>query len=271
MDVFTLLGVFVSGIAVLGGQFLEGGTFTQLVQGTSILIVVGGTLGATLVSFPSQDIRNSLSLFPLLFSQVKIPYRSLMNEIIEVAQAVRKDGLLALDGQRVPMHHPLFKKGMKHVVNGLESKTVREILETEIELIYEEKRNAVRVIEKAGSFAPAIGIVGAVLGLIQVMNQLDDPSRIGAGVAAAFVSTLYGLIFAHFILLPAASNLKAKLDLMIREQELVKEGVIGIQEGLNPQFLQDRLEVYAQQTSQAYIPPAQDEDEEYEEEEYEEE
>jgi chemotaxis protein MotA len=171
-----------------------------------------------------------------------------IDEIVKAAAIVRKEGLLAVEPVRATFTDPLFKKIIKYVIDGFEANTVREIIETEIERGLEEDQNAAKVFESAGGFAPTIGILGAVLGLIHVMTMLSDPSKIGEGIAVAFVATIYGVGLANLILPPWSMKLKRKATERMVAREVVKMGVIGIQEGLNPSFLQEKLEVYAHQS-----------------------
>jgi chemotaxis protein MotA len=247
MDIATLLGLVIGLTAILVGQVLEGGHISQIVQPTAALIVLGGTLGATLVSFPTQDIVHALRAFPQLFGDVTSDFRRLIHEIVEIAAIARKEGVLAVEGQREKVSNPLLKKTLKYVIDGYEPQAVREIIEAEIDHALEEEEAAAKVYESAGGFAPTIGIIGAVLGLIHVMSQLDDPSKIGSGIAVAFVATVYGVGIANLFLIPAGSKLKRKAAIRALSKEIVKIGVTGIQEGLNPHFLREKLEVYIEE------------------------
>lgn len=248
MDIATLLGTLLGIGALVGGQLLEGGHIGQILQGTAALIVLGGTLGATLVAFPTADVLRAFRQLPSAYSEVNIDVRPLIEEIIRVAQVARKEGLLAIEPIRATIRNPLFKRSIKYVVDGFEPATVREIIEAEITMKLEDEENAARVFEGAGGYAPTIGILGAVLGLIHVMSMLNDPSRIGEGIAVAFVATVYGVGLANLLLLPWASKLKRKAALRLLEREVVKLGVVGIQEGANPNFLQERLLVYVEES-----------------------
>src|SRR5262249_14470363 len=156
-----------------------------------------------------------------------------------IAAVARKEGVLAVETQREGIRNPLFKKSLKFVIDGFEPATVREIIDAEIQLAFEEEENAGKVFEGAGGYAPPIGIIGAVLGLIHVMAMLNDPSKIGEGIAVAFVATVYGVGIANLILIPWGTKLKRKAAQRMLVKEVVKLGVVGIQEGLNPHFLQE--------------------------------
>src|SRR4029078_5610196 len=163
------------------------------------------------------------------------------------ATIARKEGVLAVEGQRDSIQNPLFKKTIKYVIDGFEPNTVKEIIDTEIYLAFEEEECAVKVGEGAVGFSPTIGIIGAVLGLIHVMSMLNDPSKIGEGIAVAFVATVYGVGMANRLLVPWGTTLKRKGSQEMMSKEVVRLGVIGIQEGLNPHFLQEKLEVFVEE------------------------
>ena len=247
MDLASLIGTLLGVSAVVGGQLLEGGQIGQILQLTAAIIVVGGTVGAMLVAYPTQDIKKALGLIPLIYKNVNLDVRPTIDEIIRIATIARKEGVLAVEGQRESIQNPLFKKTIKYVIDGFEPNTVKEIIDTEISIAFEDEENAGKVFEGAGGFSPTIGIIGAVLGLIHVMAMLNDPSKIGEGIAVAFVATVYGVGMANLILIPWGTKLKRKAQQRMMTKEVVKLGVIGIQEGLNPHFLQEKLEVFVEE------------------------
>jgi chemotaxis protein MotA len=248
-DLASVFGTLLGIAGVVGGQLLEGGHIHQIVQFTSALIVFGGTFGAMLLAYPMSDIRRAFSMIPSIYLESHADVGPVIEEIVKAATIVRKEGLLAVEPVRVTFKDPLFKKSIKYVIDGFESNTVREIMETEIERGFEEDESAAKVFEGAGGFAPTIGILGAVLGLIHVMTMLNEPSKIGEGIAVAFVATIYGVGLANLILLPWSMKLKRKASERMVAMEVIKMGVIGIQEGLNPSFLQEKLEVFAHQST----------------------
>jgi chemotaxis protein MotA len=258
MDLTTFLGLLIGVSAILVGQVLEGGHLSQILQPTAALIVLGGTLGATLVSFPTQDVLRAVRAFPTLFGEMTSDFRRLIDQIVEIATIARKEGVLAVEGQREKISHPLLRKTLKYVIDGYEPQAVREIIEAEIDHALEEEEAAAKVYESAGGFAPTIGIIGAVLGLIHVMSQLEDPSKIGSGIAVAFVATVYGVGIANLFLIPAGSKLKRKAAIRALSKEIIKIGVTGIQEGLNPHFLREKLEVYVEERLRKSAPGVKD-------------
>ena len=247
MDLASFIGTFLGVAGVIGGQLLEGGKIEQIMQGTAAIIVLGGTFGAMFLSFPSQDIKKAFVLLPSIFKKVDLDCRPTIDEIIRIATLVRKEGVLAVEKERELIQNEFFKRSIKFVIDGFEPNTVKEILDNEILFSLEEEENAAKVFEGAGGYSPTIGIIGAVLGLIHVMSMLNDPSKIGEGIAVAFVATVYGVGLANLILIPWGAKLKRKAQQKVLMKEVVKTGVIGIQEGLNPHFLQEKLQVFVEE------------------------
>jgi len=249
MELVTVAGVLLGLFAVFGGALLEGLHVSSLLQGTAAVIVFGGTLGATLVSYPRQDVRRALKMLRHIFTNVETDVGPLVDEIIAVAAVARKEGVLALEGMRENVKDPLFKRAMRFVIDGFEPQTVRDILRAEIDQAYEEEEAAGKVWEGAGGYAPTIGIIGAVLGLIHVLSSLGKPgSDLGSGIAVAFVATVYGVASANLFFIPFGTKLKRKAAMRAAAKEVVIIGVAGIQEGLNPHFLREKLDVYIEKS-----------------------
>ena len=254
MDFASVFGTILSFAGVIGGQLLEGGHLHQIMQGTAAIIVLGGTLGAMLLSFPMSDIKRAFAMIPSIYKDEKMNPRETIDEIIRIATIARKEGVLAVEGQRDTIKNELFKKSIKYVIDGFEPNTVKEIIETEIFLEFEEEEAAGKVFEGAGGYAPTVGIIGAVLGLIHVMSMLNDPSKIGEGIAVAFVATVYGVGLANLLFIPWGTKLKRKAGMKMVQKEVVKLGIVGIQEGLNPHFLQEKLEVFVEEKFRKHAP-----------------
>jgi chemotaxis protein MotA len=247
MDLPSLIGTILGLTAVFGGALLEGLHLGDIMIGTAAIIVFGGTFAAMLVSFPPQDVSRAFKMIGLVYKKVDLDVRPLIAEIIRIATIARKEGVLAVEGQKDTIQDPLFKKSIKYVIDGFEPNTVKEIIDNEIYIAFEEEEAAGKVWEGAGGYAPTIGIIGAVLGLIHVMKSLDDPSKIGGGIAVAFVATVYGVGSANLLLIPWGTKIKRKAAQRMMAKEVVKLGVVGIQEGLNPHFLQEKLEVFVEE------------------------
>lgn len=242
MDFLTIAGLVVGLIAILGGQILEGGHVGSIMQFTAAVIVLGGTLGAVLVNYPLSVVMLTLKNIKMVFMEPKENPANMINQIVEFASLSRKEGLLALEQKVKTLDDPFFRKGLQLVVDGTEPKLIREILEIEMSAEEEHMHTAAKPLESAGGYSPTIGIIGAVLGLIHVMENLADPSKLGSGIAVAFVATVYGVGSANLIFLPLAGKMKLKVKSMIVTRELILEGLLSIATGENPRHIQEKLE-----------------------------
>jgi chemotaxis protein MotA len=245
MDFTTIGGILIALGAILGGQALEGGHIGSILQDTAAIIVVGGTIGATMVAFPIKDLIRGLKLAKSAVTEIPSDVEKIIEQIVELANKARKDGVLALEGALKELTDPFLKRAMGFLVDGIDSAVVRDTLETEIDKEFEENAVGAKVFETAGGFAPTVGIIGAVLGLIHVMENLNDPSKLGGGIACAFVATVYGVGLANLVFLPMAAKLKRKLGIERDRKTLIAEGVLAIQEGLNPRVLEEKLRSYS--------------------------
>ncbi|HWV37310.1 MAG TPA: flagellar motor protein [Vulgatibacter sp.] len=244
MDITTLLGLLVAFGFVLLGQYLEGGSFASILQPTAAFIVFGGTLGAVLVSFPRRDVIRGLKLAKQAIFEKSSTHASLIQELVELAGTARRDGLLALESRLANIEDDFMKRAVQYLVDGVDAEVARDALEAEIHAEQQESLVAAKVFESAGGYSPTIGIIGAVLGLIHVMENLNDPSKLGSGIAVAFVATVYGVGAANLVLLPVATKLKRKIGLEKDRKTLIVEGVLAIHEGLNPRVLEEKLKAY---------------------------
>jgi chemotaxis protein MotA len=244
-----MIGIVLGITAIMAGIVMEGGKLHSALQLTAAVIVFGGTLGATLVSYPLQDVLSAgLSLRDIFREKRKDPEIFLQN-ILQYSNIARRNGLIALEPEVEFIHDYYLRKALKLAVDGVASKSLKEMLEQENITYAGEKRRVAKVYETAGGFAPTIGILGAVLGLIHVMENLSDPSKLGAGIAVAFVATIYGVGSANLILLPVAKKLINRLNSELALREMIIEGIIGIQSGINPHYLEEKLRVYMESGS----------------------
>lgn len=244
MDIATIIGIVLALGSILGGQVLEGGHPGSIIQLTAFVIVMGGTFGAICVQNPLSTVLKGLSLLKLGITDPKHDNKGTITTIIDLANVSRKQGLLALEGKLKDIHDPFFRKGVQLIVDGTDPKAVHEILEIDVEFQEEEGLKAAKVWEAAGGYAPTIGIIGAVLGLIHVMENLADPSKLGSGIAVAFVATVYGVGAANLFFLPLASKLKFKLKEEAASRVMIIMGLVGLAQGENPRLLQEKLEGY---------------------------
>lgn len=242
MDFLTIVGLVGGLAAIVGGQILEGGHVGSIMQATAAIIVLGGTLGAVLVNYPLSVVMMTLKNIPMVFMEPKGNPVEIVNQIVGFASLSRKEGLLALEQKVKTITDPFFKKGLQLVVDGTEPKLIREIMEIEMSIEEEHLSTAAKPLESAGGYSPTIGIIGAVLGLIHVMENLADPSKLGGGIAVAFVATVYGVGSANMIFLPMAGKMKLKVKAIMMTKELVLEGLLSIATGENPRHIQEKLE-----------------------------
>lgn len=245
MDKTTIPGVVLAIGAILLGQHIEGGHASSLMQLTAFIIVAGGTIGAVMVAFPFNELKKGVGMVKQAITDKSSDVPQLMVQLLDLAGIARRDGVLALESKLNEIKDPFLKRALGFLVDGVEASVARGALEQEIEAEFEENTAAAKVFESAGGFAPTVGILGAVLGLIHVMENLDDPTKLGPGIAVAFVATVYGVGMANLLFLPLANKLKRKVALAKERKILVAEGVLSIQEGLNPRVLEEKLKAFA--------------------------
>jgi len=244
VDPGLFIGIAVALGAVITGNIIEGGHIGSLIGGPAALIVIGGTIGAVIVQFPLAMCGAALKTAVKLIKKTNRDATKLLEEIVDYAQRARKDGILALEKVATAASDPLLAKGLLMAVDGSDSNAIRSTLELLITQEEEHNENSAKVFEAAGGYSPTVGIIGAVLGLIHVMSNLSDIAAVGAGIAAAFVATIYGVAVANILFLPIAGRIKMCHHEEVRTQELIVAGVLAIQEGLNPKVVRERLAAY---------------------------
>jgi len=231
-------------VAIIGGQILEGGHVGSLVQPTALLIVLGGTLGAVLLQSPFHIFRRGMAMAKWVWVPPVIEQKRLMEQILTWSQLSRREGLLALENQIPRVKDEFTKRGLQLLVDGADPERIRELLEVEIDTFEDEWRQSAKIWESAGGYSPTIGILGAVMGLIHVMENLSDPTKLGAGIAVAFVATIYGVGLANLVYLPIAGKLKYYIGRMVATREMLIDGLVGIAVGDNPRIIEGRLRGY---------------------------
>jgi len=244
MEFYSLLGTGLGIIVLLGGAVMAGLSPGDLVSGSALLLVGGGTAAALLLSFSAQELREAWSLLPMVYRKVEQDLGSLIEEVVRIAEISRKEGVLAIEPHWEAIEDPLFKKATRFVIDGFDAGALKEMIESEISVAYEKDLAAADVLEAAGKSAVRLGFLGAVVGLIPAMKVLADFSKAGPAIAVALLSLVYGFGAAYLILLPAGRKLRSRAAQARVAKEVVKFGVVGIQEGLNPNFLRERLEVF---------------------------
>lgn len=240
-DVLSLAGLPLAVALVLVGHLLEEGHVGSLLQGAAAVIVFGGTLGAVLLSFPMRDVREAWRSLRYVFVDDLEPPAQLLDQMGALAVKARKAGILSLEDELDGIADPFLRRGLRLAVDGTNPTTLRHMLEAENDAHAEREEAPARVYESAGGYAPTVGILGAVLGLINVMENLTEPSKLGAGIAVAFVATVYGVGSANLVLLPIAAKLRARASRRARRRDLITEGVLAIQEGQNPRLIDQKM------------------------------
>jgi len=243
-DKASVGGALLGLIAVVGGLLLEGGTLSQILQPTAALIVFGGTAGAVLIQFPLAVVMAALRKLRGIFSDPAEGLEPVMELLLRLANTARRHGIVSLDAELDSLEDPFLRKVLMLAVDGTEPAELRKIADLELNNLDEREEKLPLVFESAGGFSPTIGIIGAVLGLIQVMQHLDQIDQVGRGIAVAFVATIYGVAAANLLLLPAAGKLRIRHREEQIRREMILEGVISILEGMNPRILQISLRSY---------------------------
>lgn len=246
MERASIIGLAIGMAAVVGGNMLEGGRIESIIQPTAAVIVFGGTAGATFLSFPFSDIIKALASLRYVFFKDRTDAEALIQDMIRYAGIARRNGFIALEAEVPTITNPFFMKALMLAIDGMLPKLLVETMERENITFEDEHRRIAKVFDTAGGFSPTIGIIGAVLGLIHVMENLSDPSKLGAGIAVAFVATIYGVGAANLILLPIARKLVNRLNQELAVREMVLEGVVGIQSGINPHYLEEKLRAFVE-------------------------
>lgn len=244
MDKISFAGLLIGLSVIIAGHLLEGGNLGSLVQPTAFLIVIGGTLGAVMLQSPLNVFRDGMKMVKWVFFPPAAEPGKLIAAIVRWSNISRQEGLLALDAQIRFQRDPFIVKGLQLLVDGVELGHLREVLEVDISAQEASLKSAAKVWESAGGYSPTIGIIGAVMGLIHVMENLSDPSKLGSGIAVAFVATIYGVGAANLIFLPIAKKLMANITRIIILREMLLDGLTGIANGDNPRIIESRLQGY---------------------------
>ena len=241
MDFGSLIGISIALAGRVGGQLLEGGYLGSLLQSAAFLIVLSGTAGAVMVQSPARVFVRGVKMLKWVVVPPEFAPRRTIADILRWSLSARKEGLLSLEQQADMAVDAFARKGLQLLVDGAEPEKLRESMEVEIISFEEYHRQAARIWEAAGGYAPTIGILGAVLGLIHVMENLSDPARLGSGIAVAFVATIYGVGLANLVFLPVANKLKGLIARQVLVREMLVDGLVAIASGENPRMIENRL------------------------------
>lgn len=244
MDKATILGLLIGLGGIVLGNYFEGGHLSSLIQGTAFLIVTCGTFGAVLISNRTKDLKTGFQLFKDTFKDYEVDFDTPMNEILDCARLAKKETILSLEPKINSLKTEFLKPIVRNIVDGVDQQISREIFETQIYKEEERLMNASRIWSDAGGYSPTIGIIGAVLGLIHVMGNLSDTSKLGAGIAVAFVATVYGVSFANLIFLPIASKIKKNISVQIRQKQMILEGALMLGQNIHAVLIEQKLIAY---------------------------
>ncbi|MFW5962496.1 MAG: motility protein A [bacterium] len=241
MDLVTLMGV-ITGILLLGGAIILGGNPLIFISFSSIMIVMGGTLAGTLVKHSFKQLSNIPQLIKIAFRKKTMHEETeIINVLVELATKARREGLLALEEESQGLKDAFLRKGIELVIDGTEPELVRSIMETKLTFLEERHAEGQGVFETMGQLAPAFGMIGTLIGLIQMLSVLDDPSQLGGGMAVALITTLYGAMAANLFFIPLAGKLETKSQQEILVREVMIEGILSIQAGENPHIIEEKL------------------------------
>ncbi|MPM36491.1 Chemotaxis protein PomA [bioreactor metagenome] len=242
MDIFLIIGVITGLLAIIVGMIVKGADVTVLLNPAAAIIILIGTIAAVMNSFPKDEFLRIPKIFGVLFgNNQKEKPADIVKEIIEMAQTTRKNGLLSLEGTIQSLDNKFMKKGLEMVVDGAEPEYIEEVLSIDIEETEERHRSGALIFSTAGGSAPTLGVLGAVIGLIGALGNLNDTEKLGHMIAAAFVATLYGIFFGYVIFHPFGTRLKRKSHEEITSMRIILEGILAIQEGKNPKIIEKKL------------------------------
>lgn len=242
MQMTTVIGLVIGIGGILIGNLLEGGQISSLFQATAAFIVFGGTLGAVIISHRKEDLKLALSYLRLAFSGAESGERAaIAKEIIQAAQLVRRESILSLESNLGKFRDPFMRTVYRFVIDGVDPEVLRRVFEEEIAINERRKLSAAKVWADAGGFAPTIGIIGAVLGLISVMTHISDTALLGQGIAVAFVATIYGVGSANLIFIPLSNKLKSLIRFRSETEQMILEGAVAVVSGLNPYLIEQKI------------------------------
>lgn len=248
MDIFAIIGLFFGITFILIGQAMEGGNVGQLLQITAAFIVFGGTGGAVILSFPAETLKDAIFMIKDVFFPPKADLNAIISEIGGFAMKAKKEGVIILEREAKNASDSLMTLGLEAVSDGADPILVQSMMENQITQLEQKVSGAAKVFESAGAYSPTLGIIGAVMGLIQVMQNLSDPSALGAGIAVAFVATIYGLFAANLLLIPLSTRIKLNYAKVFLAKEIMIEGVLAIQAGESPALIERKLQSYLLET-----------------------
>jgi chemotaxis protein MotA len=244
MDLASIAGIALALLGILAGMLMEGGSLAQITQPTAAIIVLGGTFGAVMLQFPMSVFLAACRAVPRVFRRPANEGEAVLSQIVHFATETRRNGIVSIDPALNDLADPFLKQALMLAVDGTETEQLRKIMQLELDNRSEIEEKIPAVFEAAGGYSPTVGIIGAVLGLIQVMKNLDNINEVGRGIATAFVATIYGVALANLVCLPIAGKLKLRHREQIMQKEMILEGVISILEGMSPRMIDTKLRTF---------------------------
>ncbi|TBR37216.1 MULTISPECIES: flagellar motor protein [Dyella] len=244
MDLVSLIGTILAFVVIIVGTVLKGSSLEALWNPAAFVIVIIGTISALLVQMQGKVLKHAMAMLPMVYKPPRHQPDDLISRVIGWSEISRRQGLLGLEPQIDSESDAFVRKGLQLLVDGSEPDAIRGVLEVEQETREHEDMAAAKVFEQAGIYSPTMGIIGAVMGLMAVMQNLADPSKLGHGIAAAFVATIYGVAIANMLMLPMANRLKSLIHKQVKMREIIIEGLVSIARGDNPRQIESRLQGY---------------------------
>lgn len=252
MDLATILGI-VSGLGLLFWALFMGGSVSSFLHLPSFLITMGGTFAATLISYPIKQVIGVIRVLKNAFTGKETKPEELISDMVRLAQKARREGLLALERDTDEMNDPFLKRGIELLVDGTDPELVKSILETELSFVEDRHKKGQGMFDTMGALSPAFGMIGTLIGLIQMLGNLQDPESIGPGMATALITTFYGVLAANLIFIPIAGKLRVKSWEEVFRKEMVIEGVLSIQAGDNPRIVEEKLKAFLSPVQRNHI------------------
>lgn len=241
MELTTIIGMSAGFIAIVISIVIGGGELGGFLHIPSVFIVFGGTIAATVVAYPARMLKSMMTVFKKAFNKNDIDLNKDIDMIINIANIARREGLLALEDTMEEMNNPFLQKGIMLIVDGADTELIKSVMQTEIYFLQQRHEQGQAVINSMSSYAPAFGMVGTLIGLINMLANLDSPDALGPGMSTALITTLYGVFLANLVFGPIGKKLKAQSDAESLQKELIMEGLLSIQDGENPRVIKDKL------------------------------
>jgi chemotaxis protein MotA len=244
MDIATLVGLLVAFGFLIVAFLMEGGGIGMLIVGTAFLIVFGGTIGATIISYSLEEIKRVPYYIKSVFKSIPLDYDGAMESLVVSAEKARREGFLSLEDFLPSIENQFLVRGLQMVIDGTEPELTRDILEREIEVFQKNELVGYEMFMTAGGFAPTMGIIGTVMGMVTVLSNLSSPDELGGSIAVAFLATLYGISSANILFIPFANKIKMRINNEVFLMEMIEEGILSIQNGENPRLIREKLSIF---------------------------